>query len=231
MTTILFWDIDGTLLNSKGAGRLALQEVTRELTGNPVDLSHIRMAGMTDWGIASQILEHLEISPSPQAIEELLGLYQHYIHASLAQTQGFVLAGVRDILETLEKREDVLCLLLTGNIEAGARAKLAHYGLEKYFQGGGFGEGTVDRCAVARKALAVAQAQVERVHLDRCYVLGDTPHDIRCGQAIGARTIGIASGHYSVADLSACESWLVWEEFPAVATFMAQVGLTTDCTA
>jgi len=224
MTVILFWDIDGTLLNSGGAGRLALTKAVEELVGTSADISTVEMAGMTDRSIATQILQNLNIVPSAATIEELLALYQSYLPASLSRTQGYVLSGVREILEVLHPRTDVLSVLLTGNSETGARAKLSHYGLDKFFSLGAFGNTTGDRNELARQALCLVQQQVETVDLDRCYAIGDTPHDIRCGRAIGAKAIAIASGSYSACDLAA--GWRVWEQFPAPQEFMNCIGLS-----
>lgn len=226
MTVILFWDIDGTLLNSGGAGRLALTEAANEMVGTATNISTVKMAGMTDWSIATQILQNVKITPSPAKIEELLALYQRHLPASLSRTQGYVLAGVREILEVLHPRTDVLSVLLTGNSETGARAKLARYGLDEFFSLGAFGSSTGDRSELARQALRLAQERVGTVALDRCYTIGDTPHDIRCGRAIGTRTIGIASGSYSALDLASGNSWRVWERFPRPEEFMECIGLT-----
>lgn len=225
MTTILFWDIDGTLLDSGGAGRLAFAQAATEMLGTEVDLATIEMAGRTDWAIATMILQPFGIAPEPAKVEELFSLYQQYLPDSLSKTQGYVLSGVREILEALRQRLDVYLLLLTGNIEAGAWAKLSHYGLDTYFNGGAFGGQTADRIGLARSAFALAQEKVTPIALDKCYVIGDTPHDIRCGQAIGARTIAIASGRYSAQELASYDSWLVWQSFPDPVQFMHKVGL------
>lgn len=225
MTTILFWDIDGTLLNSGGAGRLALEDAAREMVGSAIDLSDVEMAGMTDRSIATKILHRIGIAPEPAKMEQLWELYQEYLPDRLRETQGYVLPGVREILEMLQPREDVFSLLLTGNIEVGAWAKLARYDLDRYFSGGAFGRDTADRNAIAHQALTVALEKLGSVDLSKCYAIGDTPHDVRCGQAIGAKSIAIASGRYSVSDLIACNSTFVWQSFPEPIDFMAQIGL------
>jgi len=223
MKTILFWDIDGTLINSGGAGRLALTRAAGEMGGRTVDLSSLTMAGLTDWAISAQILERMDLSPEPVNITMLLDLYQKHLPASLLESRGDVIQGILEILQALQGRDDVLSLLLTGNIEPGAWMKLSRYGLDVYFSGGGFCDGTFERNAIARQALAVARHKVGAVNLDRCYVIGDTPHDVRCGQSIGVKTIAIASQRYSFDDLTACDSWLVWESFPDPARFMAEI--------
>ena len=103
---------------------------------------------------------------------------------------------------------DVTLMLLTGNTRAGARAKLSHYGLDGYFASGAFCERPVEP---RRDRTAGARA---RRHGDRVYVIGDTPHDVRCGKAIDARTVGVASGGYAAAELEAAEAWLVLDRLP-----------------
>jgi phosphoglycolate phosphatase-like HAD superfamily hydrolase len=225
MTTVLFWDIDGTLLNSGGAGRFALEDAASEMADKSIDLFDVEMAGMTDRAIATKILYRIGIAPEITKIEQLWQLYQKSLPDRLRQTQGYVLSGVREILEMLHQRDDVISLLLTGNIEVGAWTKLAHYDLDRYFTGGAFGRDTEDRNAIASQALTVAIEKLGSVDLSKCYAIGDTPHDVRCGQAIGAKSIAIASGRYTVSDLIACNSWLVWQSFPKPIDFLAQIGL------
>ncbi len=225
MTTVLFWDIDGTLLNTKGGGRLAVQEAASEMIGAPCELSSVNMAGMTDWGIATAVLEHIGIPVTLENIHQLQQRYQRYLPQSLAQTQGYVLEGVLSILHALQPRDDVLSLLLTGNMERGAWTKLSHYNLDYFFCGGGFCQSTSNRTDIARKALSIAQEQIGDVSLNKCYVIGDTPHDIRCGQAIGAKTIALANHRYSREELTQYNSWSVWDSYPSPANFLEEIGI------
>ena len=122
----------------------------------------------------------------------------------------------------LTARRDVTCLLLTGNTAAGARAKLAHYGLDEYFERGAFcGDGD-DRLGIARAALELANGTGTPLDL---FVIGDTPHDIRCGEAIGARTVAVASGGYSLGELEDCGPWLALERLPEPGRFAQLLGL------
>ena len=225
MTTVIFWDIDGTLLNTKGGGRLAVQFALSEMIGSPCELSSVNMAGMTDWSIANAVLEHIGIPPTLENIHQLQQRYQHHLPKSLAQTQGYVLEGVLPILQALQPREDVLSLLLTGNMERGAWTKLAHYDLDYFFCGGGFCQSTPNRTDIAQKALSVAQEKIGDVSSDKCYVIGDTPHDILCGQAIGAKTIALSNHRYSREELTQYNSWSVWDAYPSPTSFLERIGL------
>jgi phosphoglycolate phosphatase-like HAD superfamily hydrolase len=135
-----------------------------------------------------------------------------------------VLPGVREILEHLRACPDVCSLLLTGNTEAGGHAKLRHYGLDAYFAHGAFADGLADRPAIARRALTRARELLgPDLPAGRTYVIGDTPHDIRCAREIGARAIAVATGGSPLADLSRHDPWWVLERLPAPEVLLARV--------
>ena len=151
----------------------------------------------------------------------MLRAYERRLPDSLPRRQGRVLDGIREVLEDLEGRDDVRSYLLTGNTPAGARAKLGHYDLDRFFPDGE-GAFCIDhgsRVEIARRALPLADGA------DAAYVIGDTPADVECGKAIGARTIAVASGWHSVEELTATEPWLVLERIPEPETFRQLLGI------
>ncbi len=140
MSPVLFWDIDGTLLATGGAGMIAWNDAVKELTGHDFDLrSSIRSSGMTDFQIGVKTLEFLGFTPSPADIDRLVARYEELLPASLPLKEGRVLGHVREILMTLaSERPDVRSYLLTGNTAGGARAKLVYYGLWDLISRGAF---------------------------------------------------------------------------------------------
>ena len=221
VTTILFWDIDGTLLTTGRAGILAWEAAASEAAGHPVDLQQLQTAGLTDFAIGRLILEQLGLRSEPEPLTRLVRRYEASLPDVLPRRQGRVLAGVMDLLQSVrEDRPEVGLYLLTGNTRAGARAKLTYYGLFDFFAGGAFADPTGDRSDIARRALSAATTE-QPIPLDRVFVIGDTPHDVECGLAIGARTIAVASGDYSVADLETHEPWRALRELPAAEAFLA----------
>jgi phosphoglycolate phosphatase-like HAD superfamily hydrolase len=219
--TVLFWDLDGTLLTTGRAGIFAFEEALAEMTGITSDLQQLFTAGLTDAEIAVLILEGADGDAAPGRVDEVLRAYERRLPASLHRRQGRVLPNVREVLEDLEGRDDVRSYLLTGNTPTGARAKLAHYDLARFFPdgGGAFCLGPGARVEIARRALPLAE------HADAHYVIGDTPADIACGNAIGARTIAVASGSHSVDELAAHEPWALLEQIPEPAAFRRLVGV------
>jgi phosphoglycolate phosphatase-like HAD superfamily hydrolase len=198
--TVLFWDIDGTLLTTGKAGVPAWEAAVRDVTGREFQLSSIRVPGLTDYQIAVRTFEILGLEADEEALRRMVRRYEEGLPEALPRRQGSVLPNVREILEQLRHRADVRSYLLTGNTRGGARAKLTHYDLFKYFADGAFAEDTQARATIAARALDLARRAGPVVD-ERLFVIGDTPHDIECANAIGARTIAVATGGYTAEEL------------------------------
>ena len=218
---VLFWDLDGTLLTTGRAGMYAFEEAVTEVTGAEVDLQDLTTAGLTDSGVAALVLEHAGQEATPERIEAVLRAYERRLPDSLPRRVGRVLDGVRESLEDLAGDERVHSYLLTGNTPAGARAKLRHYDLDGFFPEGegAFCIDGAERVEIARRAIAAAPPA------EQAYVIGDTPADIACGVAIGARTIAVTSGWHSHEELAAHDPWIVLDRIPEPAEFRRLIGL------
>ena len=217
--TILFWDIDGTLLTTAKAGVPAWEEAVKEVVGHDFELSSFRIAGLTDYQIAVRTFELLGVDVSEEQIHRMVRRYEELLPESLPRKQGYVLPNVREILDRLERRQDVRSYLLTGNTRGGARAKLTHYGLFRYFLDGAFAEDAGERSAIAARALELAR-RAGPVNERALFVVGDTPHDIECANAIGARTVAVATGGYSVDELESHQPWRAFAQLPPADEFV-----------
>lgn len=225
-TTVLFWDIDGTLLSTGGAGRIAWARAAADVWGRDLAPQSVRTAGLTDVEIAVDIGRQLSGEARGNEVLRLIRRYEDLLLEQLRMRVGAVLSGAREILEDLAGRPDVTSVLLTGNTEAGAWVKLRHYGLDRYFAAGAFADETTDRIAIARKGWELATRLLGMPPLpDRSFVIGDTPHDIRCARAIGVRAVAVATGVYSAAQLGAHQPWWVVEQLPPPGEFAARLGL------
>ena len=216
--TILFWDIDGTLLTTGKAGVPAWEEAVREVVGHDFELSRFRIAGLTDYQIAVRTFESLGVDVNEDTIRRMVRRYEELLPAALPLKQGRVLPNVRETLELLEHRDDVRSYLLTGNTRGGARAKLTHYDLFKYFADGAFAEDAGERSVIAERALELAR-RAGPVDDRAVFVVGDTPHDIHCANAIGARTVAVATGGYSLDELESHHPWRAFSELPPADEF------------
>ena len=216
--TILFWDIDGTLITTGKAGVPAWEQAVRDTTGRDFELASIRIAGLTDFQIAVRTFELLDLEPDPARLRALVDRYEALLPVTLPQRTGRVMPNVREILERFHGAAGVRSYLLTGNTRGGAAAKLTYYDLFRFFPDGAFAEDTGARSSIAVRALELAR-RGGPVNENQLYVIGDTPHDVEAANAIGARTIAVATGGYSVAELEAHRPWRVFAELPEAKTF------------
>jgi phosphoglycolate phosphatase-like HAD superfamily hydrolase len=200
---IVLFDIDGTLIASGGAGKAALEMALAEEFGITHLIEKLELSGRTDRAIMTDLFRMHALEDTPANHQRLIAAYLRNLPASLATRGGRVLPGIADLLETLSKRSNVALGLLTGNVRAGARVKLGHFGLFNYFEFGGFGDRHLDRDEVAREALAEVEQRFNGRHsTDRIWVIGDTPLDIRCARAIGARAVAVATGWHTEEELT-----------------------------
>lgn len=211
--TVLLWDIDGTLLSTARAGVYALEEAAREVCGEEVDLQAMKTAGLTDSEIAAAVIEAHRGEPAPfEDVVRFLDVYGRELPVALSRRAGEVFPNVREILSGVDARH----LLLTGNTEPGGWAKLRHYGLAERFEGGAFCRAGDDRPTIARRAAELAGVTPEEM-----LVIGDTPHDVHCATVIGVRTLAVATGGYTAAELRETEAWMVVERLPSPEEFVA----------
>ncbi len=207
MRRLVLFDIDGTMLFTDGAGRSAIRQALVTELGIEGSFDNVRFDGKTDPQIIREILEMAD-HPNPQSKDDIAAVCARYLELlqyelEMRQTRVQVLPGVRAILSELERRSEVVLGLLTGNLERGAYLKLTAADLEpERFSVGAFGSDAPHRSDLP----AIAVERTIRKHgwapeREDVVIVGDTPADMTCGNGIGARAIGVATGSYSVAEL------------------------------
>ncbi len=216
MKLVLF-DIDGTILLTAGAGKRAIHRALLVVFGATGPEDH-RFDGKTDPQIVRELMrlvgwpdDHID-----ERMQRLFDLYVGYLQEELATGAAGVelMPGICALLDALDARDDVIVGLLTGNLEAGARAKLRAAGLDpSRFRVGAYGSDHELRGELA----AVAQRRTEaelgvRVAGSDVVVIGDTPADLHCGRSIGAKAIGVATGHYSADELRQHDPHAVFDD-------------------
>ena len=211
---VCFFDIDGTLLKTGGAGQAAMEAALLSEFQADRPVEGIPMAGRTDRAIVSDLFAYFGVESNEAEWANFMAAYLRHLPDLLQQMQGAVLPGIAGVLEELHRRDDVLLGLLTGNFRAGAQLKLEHYRLAHYFLFGGYGDRHHHRDDVAGEALTEA----ERHHGDafpaeRVWVIGDTPADVQCARAIGAQSVAVATGTYSRSDLQATAPDHLFDDF------------------
>ena len=214
MKYVCLFDIDGTLLNTGGAGQRAMERALKTAFAL-TDLSHdIQAAGRTDRAITTDLFHHHGIADEPANWDRFQNAYLKQLPGTLAELDGSVLPGVFALLDTLVSRGDVALGLLTGNFRRGADMKLVHYKLDHHFEFGGFGDDCFDRDDVARVALTEACRHLDREYTpDHIWVIGDTPSDVKCARAIGAHAVAVATGIFSYEELEPTQPDYLFADF------------------
>jgi phosphoglycolate phosphatase-like HAD superfamily hydrolase len=194
--TLLLFDIDGTLITTGGCGERALRLAVKDEFGVEDDMRDIEIAGRTDTSIARQLLKKHGRPVTEEGIRGILDSYLRHLPRLLPEVKGRLLPGVADLLPALKPREDVVLALLTGNLVRGAEHKLSHYGVWHYFEFGAFADDHHERDRLGPFALARAAERGHAVSISRTFVIGDTPHDISCARAFGAKAVAVATGGF-----------------------------------
>jgi phosphoglycolate phosphatase len=214
---LILFDIDGTLLRDGVAAKIAFARALRETYQTTGPIEGFRFAGMTDPECVSEIMRSAGIDEAviQQSRHECLRRYVENLSAEIQLHHDAVLfPGVRELLDRLHKLESVLMGLLTGNVSRGAELKLRRWNLEPYFRFGAFGDDHENRAELAR--IALEKARTLSGHTfggSETTVIGDTPKDVACARAIGARAVVVATGSVSRDALLACEPDAVLDSF------------------
>ena len=225
---LVLFDIDGTLVLTGGAGLRAMNLACEDIVGHGNALQGVTLAGRTDWIILDDVLRNHGHTLDGDLLAELRERYLLHLRQEIEQRGKGVKAtmpGVRELLDALQARDDVALGLLTGNFADGARIKLEHFDLWKYFPCGAFGDDASDRnelvpVAIRRaREIGIANATAEDV-----WVIGDTPHAIACALAVGATPVGVATGGYTVAQLRDSGAEIVFEDLSDTTAFLELLG-------
>ena len=215
---LVLFDIDGTLLLTAGAGRRAIVAALSEEVHDVSAFAGIRFDGKTDPQIVAEMLEAAGQVESRESdrVHQLCRRYVGLLALELERptTRTTLMPGVEPLLDRLERRPGVMLGLLTGNLAEGAALKLRSGGLDpSRFRVGAYGSDAAHRPALPEIAARRAEPFFGRLPRGaEIVIIGDTPADIHCGEAISARAVGVATGAYSVSDLAACGPHAVFED-------------------
>lgn len=214
---LILFDIDGTLLLSLGAGRRALvAAMSEEIPGIGAAAEKIRFDGKTDPQIVREMLDASGVASDEARIDAILARYVDHLRRELARPghRTDIMPGVLELLDRLEGESTALLGLLTGNVVAGAGLKLESGNIRpERFVLGAYGSDH----AVRAELPAIAASRAVR-HFGRLpagpeiVIIGDTPADVTCGVAVGARGIGVATGAYTTDALAAAGAYAAFTD-------------------
>ena len=208
MQHLILFDVDQTLVSIRGGDVIALNAAFEQIHGITEAFREFTFAGGLDlplmieayrkWGIMT-----VADGEIPDLSEFKSAYFEHLTRTLETWTEGMACPGAPDLLEALASDSRVQLGLETGNFRESAFIKLRRYGLDVFFEEGGFGGDHFERREVVASAIAKCQKRSGRTYSPgEIFLVGDTPHDIEAGRANGVRTLAVGTGNYSVEELA-----------------------------
>lgn len=222
---LCLFDVDGTLVSARGAGRRAMGRALEAVYGVTGPIGSYDFRGKTDPEIIFDLMASAGV-PVSRLEEGLADFYDRYVEDLRGEIQRAggvdLMPGVAELIQGLGGQADTVLGLLTGNIEAGARAKLEPTRLLPHFRVGAYGSDDGDRTRLV--AVAVQRATVlagTPLRPEHVVVIGDTPLDIACARAYGACAVAVATGGHGVQELAAHRPDALFADFREVDVVLA----------
>jgi phosphoglycolate phosphatase-like HAD superfamily hydrolase len=217
---LFLFDIDGTLVWAHGVGRIALTRAMVAVYGTPPLYEAYDTRGKTDPQIVFDVM-HAAGVPDDVIYARLSSCFEAYVsHLDLLIDNGHpvqAMPGIPELVRALSGQRDSVVGLLTGNIERGAHAKLRPTGLLPHFRVGAYGSDDADRRQLPAIARERARALTGRdFPLQEILIIGDTPLDVDCARACGARSVAVATGQHTYEELAACAPDMLFADFSDV---------------
>jgi phosphoglycolate phosphatase len=192
--SLVFWDIDGTLMHCGSDGKKALNSTFSELYGIADAFGEAPIGGSMDSAVIGGIMEAFGI-----AQDELARIHDRYrqllTRILREDTQKQVLPGVITLLEKIDRDPMYRSALLTSNLKVGAYAKLESVGLCSYFEFGGFGDEPGEKWDAAEKCISLAEEKYSTIFpREKIYLIGDSCYDVSCARRLGIQSVAVATG-------------------------------------
>jgi phosphoglycolate phosphatase len=226
---LILWDVDQTLIESRGLGRELYAEAFAAATGEAMERLPA-FAGRTEPAIAADVLRVNGIEPTVELVQRIFDALISVYRAGTDRLRhrGRALPGATAALEALAGRRDVVSSVLTGNLEPVALVKLAAFGLDLHLDLGSGAYGS-DEHTVRSELVAVARARAQRNHgtifsTGTTILVGDTPNDMHAGIDGGALPVGVATGHYSADELRAAGAAVVLDDLTDLPHLLTALG-------
>jgi phosphoglycolate phosphatase-like HAD superfamily hydrolase len=216
---LFLFDIDGTLIQSGGAGNRSLAKSFRKTFDCEESVEDVFFDGKTDPAIIKEIFSKKfpQKRLTRKIVDRVLDNYVSYLKMEVAFAPQYkVMSGVIGTLKELVETENIYVGLATGNIEAGAKIKLDRANLNRFFNFGAYGSDSAEREQIikiaAKRGYSLAKEPIDK---GQTYVVGDTPNDIVAAKKAGFKSVAIASGRYSRKELAKQKPDYLFDDFKA----------------
>jgi phosphoglycolate phosphatase-like HAD superfamily hydrolase len=224
---LFLFDIDGTLVSVRGAGRTAFARALEATYGTAGTIERYDFRGRTDLRIVHDLMTEagLDVERIRAGVDDCFRAYTRELTTIIGDgARVQVLPGVAEVVRRLVARPDAVVGLLTGNIEAGARIKLEPTGLWPFFRVAAYGSDDADRRRLPAIARERARALGHDFAFERITIIGDTPHDVECARCCGAVAVAVATGQHPAADLATCEPDMLFSDLADVDRVVARLA-------
>ncbi len=214
MQRLILFDVDQTLISTRGGDRNALNTAFSELHGIEEAFEGIGFGGRMDLSIMDQVYSNWGVPKGDRRLDDFKSRYFELLEQVLKDWEsGIVYPGIPDLLKALDSKAEVQLGLATGNFRESAFIKLQKYGLHGFFEEGGFGGDHPERPEVVADAIAKCQTLSGQVY-DRkdIFVIGDSISDVEAGRANGINSVAVATGHYDSETLTSLGPTCVFED-------------------
>lgn len=201
---LVLFDIDGTLITTNGHGVRAMMEAYTAVWGRSPEGVRYSMSGKTEYQISHELMALLGVPREEveRGLPEFFRLYPEALQRHLTPEHTVVMPGVRDLVQAVAAHPAMVLGLLTGNCRAAADVKLGVAQLDGFVLGA-YGEHHEDRILLPELAVTAAREQLGAAFAGRqLVIIGDTPNDIRCAQAVGAKALAVATGRFDADTLA-----------------------------
>ncbi len=208
----LLFDIDGTLIDAAGAGRLSL-DLALEHEFSLRREQHIPLQGRTDLGIFTEYLEQHSIEANAENLQRFRQAYLDQLPRQMHLRPGKICPGVEELLPQLSNDPRFKLGLLTGNSLKSATIKLSHFRIEHWFSFGIYGQQALRRIDLAPEIPNILKTVADKEWTEQqVVVIGDTPDDVALGKAVRARTIAVATGGHPLTELEEAKPCVVLDD-------------------
>ena len=214
MHRLILFDVDQTLISTRGGDRKALNTTFSELHGIDDAFEGISFGGRMDLSIMDQMYSHWGVAEEDRCLGDFKARYFELLEKVLKDWEmGIVYPGIPELLKALDSRAGVQMGLATGNFRESAFIKLRKYGLDTFFKEGGFGGDHPNRPEVVADAIVKCQTLSGKVYeRENIFVIGDSISDVEAGRANGINSVAVATGHYDIAKLKSLGPTFVFED-------------------